>query len=132
LPPEFTKDSALFCQRQIGRWTEADARRLLGPPRRQRSAYDEDKKSINGRIYAFPDPSGRYRELELDFDQSTGGLRTVFGYPSKLTWKDCQRLWGSQVASADARQGRRFYSYLNRRLDVLVDQNGNVISLGLY
>lgn len=132
LPPDFAKDSALFCQKQIGHWKQADARALLGAPLRQRPAYGDDKKTPNGRIYAFSDPAGHYKELELDFDKSTGTLRTVFGYPPKLTWADCQRLWGSQVATADAREGRMFYSYLNRRLDVLVDQNGNVISLGLY
>jgi hypothetical protein len=132
IPSEFAKDSALFCQKQIGRWREADARALLGAPLRQRPAYGDDKKTPSGRIYAFSDPSGHYKELELDFDKSTGTLRTVFGYPPKLTWKECQILWGTQVATADAKQGRMFYSYLNRRLDVLVDQNGNVISLGLY
>ena len=35
------------------------------------------------------------------------------------------------VSAADA-QGRKFYSYTNRRLDVLVDPDGKVISLGLY
>jgi hypothetical protein len=132
LPAEFARDSALFCQKQIGHWKVSDARSLMGAPLRQRPAYGDDKKTANGRIYAFSDPTGHYKELELDFDKSTGTLRTVFGYPPKLTWKDCQRLWGTQVATADARQGRVFYSYLNRRLDVLVDQQGNVISLGLY
>ena len=31
-----------------------------------------------------------------------------------------------------ANKGRKFYSYLDRHLDVLVDTGGNVISLGLY
>jgi len=132
LPPDFTKDTALFCQKQIGRWKPADARSLMGEPLRRRPAYGEDKKTVNGRIYAFSDPSGRYNELELDFDKSTGNLRTVFSYPPRMTWKECLRLWGNKVAAADARQGRTFYSYLDRRLDVLVDQEGNVISLGLY
>jgi len=132
LPPDFTKDTALFCQKQIGRWKPADARSLMGEPLRRRPAYGEDKKTVNGRIYAFSDPAGRYKELELDFDKSTGNLRTVFSYPPRMTWKECLRLWGNKVAAADARQGRTFYSYLDRRLDVLVDQEGNVISLGLY
>ena len=132
LPPGFAKDSAIFCQKQIGHWKAADARSLMGEPLRQRLAYGDDKKTANGRIYAFSDPSGRYRELELDFDKSTGNLRTVFSYPPKMSWAECLRLWGNKVAAADARQGRTFYSYLDRRLDVLVDQKGNVISLGLY
>jgi hypothetical protein len=36
------------------------------------------------------------------------------------------------VAAADVPQGRKFYSYTNRRLDVLVDPTGQVISLGWY
>lgn len=131
LPPDFAKDSALFCQKQISHWKEADAQSLLGTPLRQRAAYD-DNKTVNGTIYAFSDPSGRYKEMELDFDKSTGNLRTVFGYPPQMTWDECLHLWGDKVAAADAKQGRTFYSYLDRRLDVLVDQNGKVISLGMY
>lgn len=132
LSADFVKESSIFCQQQIGQWKEADARALLGASLRQRTAYSEDKKTANGRIYAFSDPTGRYKELELDFDKTSGTLRTVFVYPPRMTWEECGRLWGTDVTSADARQGRTFYSYLNRRLDVLVDQKGTVISLGLY
>jgi hypothetical protein len=45
---------------------------------------------------------------------------------------ECRRQWGANVSAAEANKGRRFYSYMNRRLDVLVDQGGKVISLGLY
>ena len=41
-------------------------------------------------------------------------------------------LWNGPVSAADAARGRKFYSYTNRRLDVLVDPTGNVISLGWY
>jgi hypothetical protein len=98
---------------------------------RQRPSLDE-KKAVNGKIYAFPDPSGRYRELELDFEQTGGTLRTVFAYPKQMSWQECRKRWNGEVSEADARQGRMFYSYLNRRLDVLVDAKGKVISLGLY
>jgi hypothetical protein len=132
LSADFVKESSVFCQKQVGQWKQADARELFGAPLRQRPSYGEDKKTANGRIYAFADPTGRYKELELDFDRSSGTLRTVFVYPPRLTWEECRRLWGSNVTSTDARQGRTFYSYLNRRLDVLVDPKGKVISLGLY
>jgi hypothetical protein len=132
LSADFVKESSIFCQKQIGQWKQADARALFGTPLRQRPAYGEDKKTANGEIYAFPDPTRRYKELELDFDKSSGTLRTVFVYPPRMSWKECRNLWGTNVTSADARQGRTFYSYLNRRLDVLVDQKGKVISLGLY
>jgi len=130
-PPEFESDSALFCQSQIGKWTEADARALLGEPSRQRLALGESQ-SESGLILAFADPTKRYRQLELDFANKTGSLRGVFAYPWKMTWQECRRLWGARVTSRKANQGRTFYSYLDRRLDVLVDPAGKVVSLGLY
>lgn len=130
-PPNFEKDSAVYCQKLIGSWSLEDATMLLGDPRSSRPAYDDQKKQ-NGTIYAFSDPTGRYRQIELDFDADSGSMRTVFGYPWNLTWQDCRKLWGANVSAAEANKGRRFYSYLNRRLDVLVDQGGKVISLGLY
>jgi hypothetical protein len=124
-------DSALFCQSQIGQWTDADARALLGEASHQRLVLGEDQ-SETGLILAFADPTGRYKELELDFANETGALRGIFAYPWKMTWQECRRLWGARVTSRKANQGRTFYSYLNRRLDVLVDATGAVISLGLY
>ena len=131
LPQDLVREPALYCQKQIGKWKESDARAFLGKPRRQRAAYDEHK-AVNGTIYAFSDPSGRYKEVELDFDRETGNLRTVFVYPPRLTWQECRRLYAGPFTSADARQGRMFYSYTNRRLDVLVDASGKVVSLGWY
>jgi hypothetical protein len=116
---------------RIGQWTEADAAALLGEPARQRLALGREQ-SETGLILAFADPTGRYRELELDFIQETGSLRTVFAYPWKMTWQECRRLWGAKATATAANQGRIFYSYVNRRLDVLVDGGGQVISLGLY
>jgi hypothetical protein len=130
-PPAFVQNSALFCQKMIGQWTADDARFLLGQPARQRPAYS-DNQSVNGQIYAFADPTGRYKELELDFESGTGLLRTVFVYPLNMTWQDCRRQWGGEVSATGANKGRKFYSYMDRRLDVLVDPAGKVISLGLY
>ena len=130
-PAGFDSDSALFCQTMIGKWTEADASALLGEATRQRLALGEDKLQT-GLIFAFADPTGRYQELELDFSNETGALRGVFAYPWKMTWEDCRGLWGVRVLARKANLGRTFYSYLNRRLDVLVDHTGKVISLGLY
>ena len=130
-PAGFDSDSALFCQAMIGVWSEAEAQALLGEPSRQRLALGEDQ-SESGLIFAFADPSGHYQELELDFASETGVLRGVYAYPWKMTWQECRGLWGANVISRKANLGRTFYSYLNRRLDVLVDGFGKVISLGLY
>ena len=128
---EVGREVAAYCQKQIGHWKESDARKLLGEPKRHRPAYDE-KRAVNGTIYAFADPTSKYKELELDFDLHSGSLRTVFVYPPRLSWQECRRLWNGPVNAADAAQGRKFYSYTNRRLDVLVDPAGKVISLGWY
>jgi hypothetical protein len=130
-PAGFDSDSALFCQAMIGVWTEAEAQALLGEPSRQRLALGEDP-SESGLIFAFADPTGHYQELELDFAHETGVLRGVYAYPWKMTWQECRGLWGANVLARKANLGRTFYSYLNRRLDVLVDHTGKVISLGLY
>ena len=58
-------------------------------------------------------------------------LRTVFVYPLNMTWQDCRRQWAGQASATEANKGRKFYSYTYRRLDVLVDSAGKVISLGL-
>ncbi len=130
-PAEYGKESAVFCQKQIGIWAQGDAIELLGEPKRRRPSLN-DEGTESGDILAFTDPSSRYREIELDFDRETGMLRTVFAYPWKLSWQECRKIWGSKVSAADADKGRMFYSYVDRRLDVLVDPGGNVISLGLY
>jgi len=130
-PPEFERDSAEFLDQQIGIWQQMDAQCLLGEPLRQRAALNDDQ-TVNGQILAFDDPTGRYKELELDFDRETGLLRTLFVYPHNMTWQDCRHLFGVNVRSTQANKGRTFYSYLDRRLDVLVDAAGKVISLGMY
>jgi hypothetical protein len=131
LPAEFERDAGAFTQKMIGVWSEPDAYNLFGEPLRERVVVD-DSEIENGRIYAFSDPTARYREIELDFAKDSGLLRTVFVYPWKMTWTECRKLWGGNVQSAPANKGRTFHSYVNRRLDVLVDSDGKVVSLGLY
>jgi hypothetical protein len=130
-PPSFQEDSASYCHDMLGQWSAEDARFLLGEPTRRRPAYD-DKGAPNGTIYAFTDPTNHYKEIELDFDSDSGTLRTVFVYPYRLTWQEARRKWGSNVNETTANNGRKFYSYSDRRLDVLVDNTGKVISFGLY
>jgi hypothetical protein len=130
-PPEFEHESSEFLSQQIGIWQQVDAQGLLGEPLRQRSAYGDDQ-TVNGQILAFLDPTGRYKELELDFDRETGLLRTLFVYPYSMTWQECRRSFGANAKATQTNKGRTFYSYLDRRLDVLVDGAGKVISLGMY
>jgi len=130
-PEQFEKDTMEFFQDRVSVWKEPDATLLLGTPTRQRSSFDDDGKP-NGVIYAYADPLNRYKEFELDFDGATGKLRTAFVYPLRMSWKDCRLLYGTSVSTTKGGQGRMFYSYLNRRMDVLVNAGGNVISLGIY
>jgi hypothetical protein len=130
-PPDFERNSAEFLNQQIGIWTQVEGQILLGDALRQRPAFD-DNQTVNGQILAFSDPTGRYKELELDFDRDSGLLRTLFVYPFNMSWQDCRRTFGANVRSTQANKGRTFYSYLDRRLDVLVDTAGKVISLGMY
>jgi len=130
-PPEFERDSADYLNQQIGIWQQIDAQGLLGEPLSQRAALADDQ-TVNGQIVAFADPTGRYKQLELDFDRETGLLRTLFAYPQSMSWQDCRHEFGVNVRSTQANKGRTFYSYLDRRLDVLVDSAGKVISLGMY
>jgi hypothetical protein len=130
-PDEFVRDSVAYLESRLDQWRQPDAAGVLGASLRQRPSMDDEGKS-NGQIYAYSDPLRRYREFELDFEGDSGKLRTIFVYPTNMSWKDCRRAYGSGVSKADAGSGRTFYSYLNRRLDVLVDAKGNVISLGIY
>jgi len=130
-PPEFERDSADYLNQQIGIWQQLDAQGLLGEPQGRRDSLGDDQ-TVNGQIVAFADPTGRYKQLELDFDRETGLLRTLFAYPLSMTWQDCRHEFGVNVRSTQANKGRTFYSYLDRRLDVLVDPAGKVISLGMY
>ena len=128
---EMNAESGLYCQKFIGKWNDSDAKAALGEPTSQRDSLDQDHVA-NGRIIAFADPTGRYEQLELDFDHQTGLLRSVYAYPKGLSWTQCHHVWAGKVNASLAKKGRRFYSYIDRKLDVLVDAAGQVISLGWY
>jgi hypothetical protein len=130
-PAGFENDAAEYLHQGLGVMTEADAKALLGEALNTRPAYDDDK-AVNGRICAYADPTGHFKQLELDFDKKSGQLRTVFVYPLQMTWMQCRKTFGANVRATQANKGRTFYSYLNRRMDVLVDPGGKVISLGMY
>jgi len=131
IPADYQADPGIFCQRHIGQWRDSDAKAILGEPTNKRPSLDENSVE-NGQILAFTDPTGQFRQLELDFDKDHGRLRTVFLYPQNLTWNECRRMWGGKVQASLSTKGRRFYSYVDKKLDVLVDPSGKVISLGLY
>jgi hypothetical protein len=128
--PELRAESAIYLQRRLGVWQEADAKKILGEPRRQREALEQG--TVTGAIQAFADPTSRYREFELLFDRQTKAMRAVYIYPWHMTWSECRQLWGGDVNSTRLANGNLFHSYRTRRLDVLVDKTGAVINLGIY
>jgi hypothetical protein len=130
VPPELKVESAIYVQRRLGEWQLAEARGILGEPRRRRDAFQDGE--VTGDIYAFHDPTNRYREFELLFDRRTKLLRSAFIYPWRMTWNECRDLWGEEVNITAMANGQVFRSYINRRLDVLADKNGAVINLGIY
>lgn len=131
LSDEMKKSSFLYLESKLRFWTEEDAKRELGEPVRHRFGYDQ-RGAIAGNIYAYPDPTQAVRELELNFDPVTKKLAGVYAYPWTMTWEQCKQLWGDNVITTKNRDGTRFYSYKTRRLNVLVDKSGRVISLGVY
>jgi hypothetical protein len=130
LAPELATESAIYLQRRLGEWSREDARKVLGEPRRRRDAFENG--AVTGDIFAFADPSHRYREFELMFDRQSKRLRAVFIYPWRMTWDDCRELWGDDVNTTNVANGAIFRAYLSRHLDVLADSQGKVINLGIY
>ena len=128
---EIGNEVAGYCQKQIGRWKESDARKLLGEPKRHRPAYDENR-AVNGTIYAFNDPTSKYKELELDFDLKSGTLRTVFVYPPRLTWQQCRRVWSGPVVRCRRRPGPQVLFVHQPSPGRAGRPAGKVISLGWY
>jgi hypothetical protein len=122
--------SGIFLERQIRKWTSEDAERVLGQPFRHRYSYD-NQKNITGDIFAYPDPTGLYREFELLFDQSKK-LQIVYIFPYAMTWDQCKGLWGDDVVITKNADGTRFYTYKKRRLAVYVQKNGTVISYYVF
>jgi hypothetical protein len=127
---EMKKGSFAYLERRLGTWTEIDARKELGSPVRYRAYEGPPFPSTD--IYAYPDPTRAFREFELAFDKATKKLLNVYAYPFSMTWRQCRQLWGGDVQVTRNRDGTRYYSYRNRRLNIYIDQYGNVISLGVY
>lgn len=120
-PGEFVRDSVAYLESQLDRWQQSDAVRLLGVSLPLRPSVDEEGK-------ARPAPLLPQFELDFEGESAAHHLRLPGKYelarlPPRL-WMGCFQ--------TDTGSGRSFYSYLNCRLDVLVDATGNVIGLGIY
>jgi hypothetical protein len=121
------RGTLIYLETKIGMWDKQDARSELGEPVRLRSVAGPD-----GTVYAYPDPTRLFREIELNFNAGTGKLQGVYGYPWSFTWAQCRQIWGDNAKTVRNKDGTKFYLYRDRRLTVYVDDRGNVISLGVY
>jgi hypothetical protein len=122
------KGSFMFLEKKLHVWTVEDSSKYLGSPLRKRTSTGQKPAEI----YAYPDPTSQFREFELAFEIGTPQLNGVFAYPWNLTWDECKATWGSDVRTIKYDDGTRFYAYKKRRLNVLVNKNGSVISIGVY
>ncbi|MGD1068760.1 MAG: trypsin-like peptidase domain-containing protein [Bryobacteraceae bacterium] len=132
IPEEMRKSAFVFLETKMGAWHLDDARNLLGEPTRLRDALVGAQ--VDGKIYAFPDPTGGMREFELNFANSTGLLRAVYAYPqaASMRLQAAQELWGRNYREVKNPNGTRSYIYNDRRLMVLTDKGGIIINLGVY
>jgi hypothetical protein len=131
IPDEMRKGAMVFLEKTMGVWHLDDARRVLGQPVRQRDALAGT--TVDGQIYAFPDPTKGMREFELNFS-TAGVLRAVYAYPNagQVRLQDLQQLYGRKYRETKNPNGTHFYTYTDRRLTAFTDKNGVVINIGVY
>jgi hypothetical protein len=72
------------------------------------------------------------REIAIFLHKRVGLWTVPDATRSTLPGRSAASFGGPTFAPPPANKGRTFYSYQNRRLDVLVAPDGKVISLGLY
>jgi hypothetical protein len=124
-------DSGLYISRRLGVWLPSDAEFVLGEYLRT-SVMRNDDGSVLAKHYVYSDPTGLYREIELGFSESDRVLRSVRLVPFSMTWEQCKAIWGEDVSAKTYESGNVLYSYRDRRLDVLVNNLGQVLKIGLY
>lgn len=117
---EMQKSVAAFLGARLRTWTLNDARSTLGSP-----------SSLAAGVYRFGDPTHQFEHLELRFDIDSTFLSHVNLFPVHMTWQECKQVWGENATAMHLRDGI-VQSYNDRRLNVYLDKNDNVISLGLY
>lgn len=134
IPDEMRKGPFVYLSKQMGVWKLDDARQILGAPIRQRDAFDGAKK-VDGVVYAFSDPTGAAAEIELNFPNATGILRGVYIHPGSvhpMRLAEAQKIWGRDYKEVKNGNGTRTYLYQKRRLLLIADKNGTVITIGVY
>jgi hypothetical protein len=131
VPPEMKASVGDYLAGRLLVWSEDDARSIMGEPLSHRYAYDQ-AQNITGDIYSYRSPNPSADHIELLFDSKTKRMTNVYLYPVGGTWADCKKLWGDDVTVKKNPDGNKFYMCKNRHVNVLLDKNNKVISLGLY
>jgi hypothetical protein len=133
VPEEMRQSVGAFLASRLHVWSEQDARIVMGEPFAHRYSYDE-ARNVTGDIYSFQDPTENAEHIELGFDSQTSRLTNVYLYPlaATITWEECKKMWGTEITVKMNPDGSRFHMYKDRHLNVLLDKNNSVVSLGLY
>jgi len=128
IPDEMKKSSLTYVEGKLHIWTVGDAIKELG----QYISYREGTDRFPSNIFGFEDPTKGFRQIELSFSKRDLKLENIYVYPWNLTWDQCKGLWGSNVKTIKNPNGTKFYMYKDRRLNVLVNNHGEVASIGIY
>jgi hypothetical protein len=133
IPDEMRRGAFAYLEKKMGVWKLDEARHVLGEPIRKRDAFA--KARIDGVIYAFPDPTNVFAELELNFSTDPGILRSVYAHPGAvhpMRLEDAEQVWGRVHRQVKNANGTRNYFYDSRHLIVITDKGGTVLTLAVY
>lgn len=121
---------AEFLDDRLLKWMDNDASSTMGEPLSHRYGYD-NAHNVTQDIFSYSDPTLQMQKVELGFDVKTRRLTNIYLYPLRMTWDECKNLYGTRYR-VQYLEGRKFYLYKDRRLNVQVDKHNNVFSMGLY
>lgn len=133
VPPAMKENVPLFLRSKLGIWTQDDAAKVIGAPTRHRYGYNTKNPTvIENIIYAYSDPTQFAREIELSFDAKTSRLINIFMYPWHLNVDQVKQIFGKEYKINKLPDGRRFFMYSQKQVNVLIEADGSVTSIGYY
>jgi hypothetical protein len=117
-------------QAEINLWTSEDAAQELGTATGHRFVVFGNE--VTGDIFAYRDPTNRFREIELNFDNVSKRLAGVYLYPKDVTWPEYKRTLAGKPKSSKKPDGSRLYTCEDSRVAVLVAPDGEVKKLTFW
>jgi hypothetical protein len=89
--------------------------------------------TVESDIFTFADPTVSADRIELAFDVKTKRLTNIYLYPiGRQTEEGVRKVAGDNFTLKENPDGSKFLLYNDRALNVFLDKDGNVVSLGLY